>query len=324
MTNNRIQLNEPDSVRLPARRPWLLLAVVLLVAIFFWIRHRSAQNQNPGKAAGPAADVADKSSLPLSTNPVGDGLPPAASRTSPQADALIAEARKLEEGGNRNSARAKYLGVLDQRLSTEARSEVERRLGDLGVAMVLSPEEMPEKVDHVVRPGDSLDRIARTYGCSRRLIQKGNQISNPSRIKPGDVLRVFTGRFLVMVSKSQNYLMVYMNDRFFRRYAVATGKFGKTPIGAFQISDQIAEPVWWRPDGKEIPFGNPENILGTRWMALKAIGDTPAVRGYGIHGTWDDSSVGQSVSMGCVRMCNADVEELFDILPLGTIVVITE
>lgn len=324
MTNNRIQLDEPDHVPLPARRPWLLLVVVLLVAALLWFRSRSTHHRKPEATPVPAAAVTGVAPSVVAPAAGGGTTTPAVLQTSSQADALLAEAVKLEETGNRNAARAKFLTVLDQTLSLETRAEVERRLGELNVAMVLSPEEMPEKVDHVVRSGESLDRIAKTYGCSRRLIQRSNQISNPGRIKSGDVLRVFTGRFLVMVSKTQNYLMVYMNDRFFKRYAVATGKFGKTPIGSFQIVDQIAEPVWWRPDGKEIPFGNPENILGTRWMALKATGDTPAVRGYGIHGTWDNSSLGQSVSMGCVRMCNADVEELFDMLPLGTIVVITE
>jgi lipoprotein-anchoring transpeptidase ErfK/SrfK len=59
-------------------------------------------------------------------------------------------------------------------------------------------------------------------------------------------------------------------------------------------------------------------------MTLRAEGETPDVRGYGIHGTWDNSAIGKAESQGCVRMRNEDVEELFALLPLKTAVVITE
>ena len=47
-------------------------------------------------------------------------------------------------------------------------------------------------------------------------------------------------------------------------------------------------------------------------------------RGLGIHGTADDSSIGKSLSAGCVRMHNKDVEELFALVPVGTVVEVVE
>jgi lipoprotein-anchoring transpeptidase ErfK/SrfK len=62
------------------------------------------------------------------------------------------------------------------------------------------------------------------------------------------------------------------------------------------------------------PFGTTQRrymgTLGTRRLDL---GD-----GYGIHGTDNPSSVGQSVSHGCVRMLNEDVERLYPMVPVGT------
>jgi lipoprotein-anchoring transpeptidase ErfK/SrfK len=69
-------------------------------------------------------------------------------------------------------------------------------------------------------------------------------------------------------------------------------------------------------DGKMVipPFGTNQRkytgVLGTRRLYL---GD-----GYGIHGTNDPSSIGRSVSHGCVRMRNEDIERLFDMVKLGT------
>ena len=48
------------------------------------------------------------------------------------------------------------------------------------------------------------------------------------------------------------------------------------------------------------------------------------IPGYGIHGTNDESTIGSQITMGCVRMKNNDVVELFDIVKPGTEVEIVD
>jgi lipoprotein-anchoring transpeptidase ErfK/SrfK len=38
---------------------------------------------------------------------------------------------------------------------------------------------------------------------------------------------------------------------------------------------------------------------------------------YGIHGTNDENSIGKSESLGCIRMHNADIALIFDLLVDG-------
>jgi lipoprotein-anchoring transpeptidase ErfK/SrfK len=235
---------------------------------------------------------------------------------------LLATAQSLESRGKLNEARRAYLDALKRARGPQP--ELEKRLAALNVRLVTTPEKMPEKVDYVVQRGDSLEKIARRYHTTVDLIMVSNRLTNPNLIKAGDHLRVFTGTFDLAVSKKRNEMVVKMNDEFFKRYRVGTGKFGKTPVGTFVVTEKIKEPVWWRPDGKAVPFGEKENILGTRWMTLRATGDTPDVKGYGIHGTWEDASIGKAESAGCVRMHNNEVEELFVFVPYHTPVVITE
>ena len=45
---------------------------------------------------------------------------------------------------------------------------------------------------------------------------------------------------------------------------------------------------------------------------------------YGIHGTVEPELIGKSVSGGCVRMRNADVEELYMLIPEGTKVLVED
>ena len=234
-----------------------------------------------------------------------------------QAICALASNKSLEE------ARQKGYALLTQTKDPALTTSLETLLGQLNIELILSQAPMPEKEEYVVQSGDSLERIARKFNTTVDLIQKSNALQRPV-LHPGDRLRVFKGTFTLAISKSRNDLVVKVNDRFFKRYRVGTGKFGTTPVGTFVIAEKIEQPPWWRPDGKMIPFGDKENVLGTRWMSLRATGATDAVRGYGLHGTWEPETIGQQASAGCVRMLNNEVEELFLLIPTGTRVVITE
>ena len=154
---------------------------------------------------------------------------------------------------------------------------------------------------------------------------EANGIKDPTRIRPGQRL-VFPDHpaFAVRVSKSLNTLELTLGGKFFKKYVVGTGQNAKTPAGTFVVKDKIEHPDWWSDGGKVIPYGDPANVLGTHWLALEATGETPRVSGYGIHGTWDDTTLGRQSSAGCVRMSNADVRELFLFLPRQTPVTIVE
>ena len=70
-----------------------------------------------------------------------------------------------------------------------------------------------------------------------------------------------------------------------------------------------------------ISKGDPNNELGTRWMAMKPL--TPGIGpDYGIHGTIDPSTIGWESSNGCPRMYPAEAEELYMLVPIGTPVVV--
>lgn len=326
-----MRVKDFDNFRYPIRKPWLAAILIVLAGYFLIQRYTGREKtekvpekprsyeyaQAPPEAPPRRERVANKEK----TVKTGQKRVERSVRQLPP-DQLLTSAKASEAKNDLVGARTKYLEVLKQSDNFKVRSEVEQRLARVNVELVMTPTAMPEKVDYVVKTGDSVDKIAKKFGATVELIQKSNHISNPNLIKGGDRLRVFTGKFAIRVSKGRNDLLLYMNDEFFKRYRVGTGKYDKTPGGTFIITEKIKEPVWWRPDGKELPYGDKENILGTRWMTLRATGDTPDIRGYGIHGTWDEKTVGKSESAGCIRLTNSDVEELFTLVPIGTAVVI--
>ena len=73
-----------------------------------------------------------------------------------------------------------------------------------------------------------------------------------------------------------------------------------------------------RKNGRNLPSfmpGGPKNPLGARALYL---GNTI----YRIHGTNEDWSIGRSVSSGCIRMLNEDVEHLYENVKIGTSVTV--
>ena len=128
-------------------------------------------------------------------------------------------------------------------------------------------------------------------------------------------LKVVKSQFKIAVDKSENTLKLYQGDEWLKTYRVATGEKNSTPVGTFTIETKLVNPVWYKT-GAVIAPGDPENILGTRWMGF-------SLSSYGIHGTTLPETIGKQASAGCIRMRNADVEELFDIVPRKTEVTVT-
>ena len=196
-------------------------------------------------------------------------------------------------------------------------------MGEISIKLLTNPYMTEDKVKYVVRPGDSLDKISKKFKTTQDLIKISNGIQNANLIHAGDTLRILDAECRILVDKSSFDLVVMLNGKFVKRYNIGTGAFDKTPVGTFVVTEKEKNPVWWK-DGKPIEFGDPRNVLGTRWMAIKATGDTPPVKGYGIHGTAEDDTIGQAKSAGCVRMHNWDVEELYQLVPVGTTITIQE
>ncbi len=202
--------------------------------------------------------------------------------------------------------------------------ELKKATFKLNMKRLFSPTmtEVPESQYYVVQDGDTLDRIAKRFDTTSDLLTESNRV-DPRRLQIGKRLKVVTGKFRLKVSKSKHIIQLSSGETVLNEYPVGTGKFGSTPTGAFKIVDKVKEPPWFK-DGRVIPYGDPQNVLGTRWMKLESTDGQNELTGYGIHGTDDESSIGRESSEGCIRLINRDVEELFKIVPLGTEVIIED
>jgi lipoprotein-anchoring transpeptidase ErfK/SrfK len=119
----------------------------------------------------------------------------------------------------------------------------------------------------------------------------------------------------IVVNVPSRTLDFYNEARLVKTYPLAIGKPSTpTPLGSFTITQKEVNPWWYPPKGKAIVPSGPNNPLGYRWMGFAPL--------YGIHGTNTPWEIGGWVSNGCVRMREGDVEELFELVPNGTVVYI--
>ncbi len=180
-------------------------------------------------------------------------------------------------------------------------------------------------VELVVEAGDSLTTVRKRYidryparlMCTG-LIAKANALRG--YLQPGQKLRIPTDPVEALVDLGSRRVLLLVGGEVARSYEAGVGRDGEeTRTGVFVAGEKQENPTWF-PKGREpIPFGDPRNPLGTRWIPWKAGDD---VTSYGFHGTNDPASIGQAASDGCIRLRNADVEELYELLPAGARIVV--
>jgi hypothetical protein len=178
-----------------------------------------------------------------------------------------------------------------------------------------------------VAAGDSLWKICRnaqkdgSVGCTPGLVRLVNAMPN-DHLRAGAKLKLPNVPISIIVEKPKYRLSVLFGEILLKRYLVGLGKDNKTPEGEFKIKTRLVDPPWFKPGVGEIAPNHPENVLGTRWLGFAEKEGFLEAATFGIHGTREDNSIGTQSSNGCVRMHNAEVEELFEWVGEGTQVVI--
>ena len=288
------------------------------------VGEREAKESVP-PSPGPDAPVPDApvpEPPPLRPPPDAPAPPPLSPDQSALFDRLMAAARsriaegKLESGRNIALRAMQAEGVAEFSDDWYEAAEIVSRANSV---FMNSGAPCSEKVSYTIRDGDNLTVIANRLGTTVQALQRLNPEmlgSASSRIYPGKTLSALKTDWSIRVAKSQFVLLLLDGDRLFKMYHVAVGRHDRTPVGTFEIVNKVERPDWTHPSGEVILYGDKRNVLGTRWLALRPTGTTdPNLRGFGIHGTWEPESIGTQASLGCVRMRNEEVNELYDFIP---------
>ena len=130
----------------------------------------------------------------------------------------------------------------------------------------------------------------------------------------------------IVVRTGERRLYYVMGDGRAIRYPVGVGRASKQWTGTTRIDGKYVRPAWSPPREVKrdkpslpdvIPGGSPRNPMGEAALTL-AGGE------YAIHGTNVPRSIGGFVSYGCIRMLNDDISDLYQRVPVGTKVTVTD
>jgi lipoprotein-anchoring transpeptidase ErfK/SrfK len=135
----------------------------------------------------------------------------------------------------------------------------------------------------------------------------------------------------IIIETKNHFLYLMLNETEAMRYGIGVGKAGLAFKGTATVGRKAEWPNWQptknmiaRSPKKYAKFANgmpggPNNPLGARALYLYRSGKDTFYR---IHGTTEPSSIGKSVSNGCIRMINDHVIDLFERVPVGATVVV--
>lgn len=307
---------------------WFFVALIIvgsIASVVFWPGgggDNTAAEAEVGalEPETPTVDPVSKSREPVSA--------PKSKAVKPKTPAVPDQSLQAAESAlsRQEFVRAKELGLKTLAKLPEWRPawiKCAKIISRANTAIINSDIPAPQKELYTIQAGDSLAKIAKKFNTTIEAVQKQNNLEPENKtIYKGNTFSVYKGDWSVRVKKEGHLLALYDNGDLFKIYDIGVGRQNRTPLGTFDIVAKIKEPAW-EYRGKRYEFGTPENVLGTRWLKLKPTGTTDkGLSGYGIHGTWDESSIGRDSSNGCIRMLNKDVEELFTIVPHKTEVVI--
>ncbi len=233
--------------------------------------------------------------------------------------ALMKAGHASHQRGEVIDARAKLSEALALRLPKEETVKSRAALSKLADETLFSPAVTPNDPfvsTYVVKPGDSLAKIARQYAVTDDLLARVNSIANKNVIRAGQRLKVLHGPFHAVINLKTFDMDVYLQKTFVKHFKVGLGENNSTPTGKWRVVNKLKNPTYYPPRGGDIiAADDPENPLAERWIGLEGVeGDALGQERYGIHGTIEPESIGKSMSLGCVRLYNEDVEFLFELL----------
>ena len=194
--------------------------------------------------------------------------------------------------------------------SRDDRDVILRPPGAIGSGPSVSPQPLPPSAASALPPEDQPE-VGQPKELPANL--KKQLVDYPSKEPAGTIV----------VDTPNTYLYLVLGGGRAIRYGIGVGREGFTWTGTERVSKMSEWPDWHPPSEmiERQPYlprfmaGGPGNPLGARALYL---GKTL----YRIHGTNQPSTIGTTVSSGCIRLINEDVEDLFSRVQVGTRVVV--
>lgn len=228
--------------------------------------------------------------------------------------AVMATAKRELEAGQLASALQHLSSCYDNpQLGPAEQQQVTQLLDQVAGTVVYSTQHLLEP-PYEVQANERLEDIGQRYNVPWQLLAKINGIDDPQALRPGERLKVVRGPFNAVVNLERRQLTLMLADGSYAgRFNIGIGREHPPLEGVYTVSNKQVNPVY---HGRERAIGadDPSNPLGERFIGLSGA--------FGIHGTDRPENIGRTELPGSICLGPRDVEDVFDILTVGSKVTI--
>jgi LysM repeat protein len=213
----------------------------------------------------------------------------------------------------------------DPSLTPAEAQQVEALLSQLAGTVIYSTDHRLEP-PYTVRPGETLEDVARQHGVTWQLLSKINGVPGASPLRAGQQLKVVRGPFEGEIDLRRNLLALKVDGRYAGKFSVSPPSDGNLPPGDWIVQDKPTAPA-----ARASVYGGQPAVEHS--LLLRSASATATNPGQFVQiGPGTNAGVAQALPNGpstatpsaplLIKVSPRDAEELADILSIGSRVVV--
>lgn len=218
-----------------------------------------------------------------------------------QAIYINLEAGRIEDG---HRAMSSLYG--NPRLTPEETRQLNDLLDQTAGTLIYSRQHLLEPA-YRVQQGDTIEKIGDRYGVPGELLAKINGISMAEPLVPNTDLKVIRGPFDARIDLTHAEMSLFLQGRYAGRFKIAIGRDQAPVEGTFNVR---AKPVATMTS----TVATPADLPAKRYLELD--------HHMTIHSIDHPEQLGRADSRGCIGLSDRDLNDVYDILSVGSLVTI--
>ena len=199
----------------------------------------------------------------------------------------------------------------DPSLTPQETQEVDKLLSQLAGSVIYSREHRLAP-PYMVQAGENLRGIAAKYEVPWQLLAKINGLSDPDNLQAGQELKVVQGPFSAMIDLSERRLTLMLDRRYAGQFPIEVDPTTSVEEGHWLVNQKLLTPV-----SVGLSSNSPTTPTESRSIMLNSVNSGSSqivmIRGGNSTGPTAAEPTGR-----VIRMKSPDVDDVYDILSLGS------
>lgn len=272
-----------------------------------WLGSKQADAQTAVDAA--ESPKKPKHAIPASSAPAADAL----RKLPATVQSLVNQATAAEQANTLAEARMIYHHLLTRTDVDAFIPTFESKIAEINLKLLFSKDPMPEKTKWRIGPGDSISKIARKTGSNPEYISIVNGIDKPTQLKLDmDIWVMKNPRFALFVNRKAASMVVTLNGRFFKRYALDAADLATLSPGEYKVRSRGKKDQPERPASTQFK----QRLAATCWIITET-NNSLQETAFGLFSKLSRATA-QQPSLTGLFLATEEIEELYLYLPLST------